>query len=132
MKKIIVKLKKKLFLLHIIKMEQKALIFGRDCFNQNAFHKNGKPASIDKVDILISTSNRSVLSNKDSYVNKGLFKYFIRHIHNRIAFPVPLCIKLPQMNAHVKYFDSNRKYMNPLVHDEELLKKYNEILEKVK
>ena len=103
-------------------MEQKALIFGRDCFNQNAFHKNGKPASIDKVDILISTSNRSVLSNKDSYVNKGLFKYFIRHIHNRIAFPVPLCIKLPQMNAHVKYFDSNRKYMNLLVHDEELLK----------
>ena len=62
-------IKKKLFLLHIIKMEQKALIFAGDCFNQNAFHKNGKPASIDKVDILISTSNRSVLSNKDSYVN---------------------------------------------------------------
>ena len=50
-------------------MEQKALIFAGDCFNQNAFHKNGKPASIDKVGILISTSNRSVLSNKDSYVN---------------------------------------------------------------
>ena len=34
------------------------------------------------------------------------------------------------MNVHVKYFDSNRKYMNLLVHDEELLKKYNEILDR--
>ena len=30
---------------------------------------------------------------------------------------VPLYIKLPQMNAFVKYFDSNNKYMNLLVHD---------------
>ena len=32
-------------------MEQKTLTFAKDCINENAFHKNGKPVSIDEVDI---------------------------------------------------------------------------------
>ena len=32
-------------------MEQKGLIFGEDCVNKNALHKNGKPINIDEVDI---------------------------------------------------------------------------------
>ena len=51
-------------------MEQKALIFGENCINKNAFHKNGKPISIDKVDI-----RRIVLSSKYSYGDKDSFKY---------------------------------------------------------
>ena len=35
------------------------------------------------------------------------------------------------MNGYVKYFDSNNKYINLLVHDKELLKKYNEIWDKI-
>ena len=46
--------------------------------------------------------------------------------------PAPLYIKLPQTNTYTKYFDSNNYYMNLLVHDKELLKKYNEIWDKVK
>ena len=38
------------------------------------------------------------------------------------AFPIPLCIKHPQVNGYVKYFDSNNKCINLLVHDKELLK----------
>ena len=38
---------------------------------------------------------------------KGSFKYFIRYIHEINAFPIPLCIKNPQMNGYVKYSDSN-------------------------
>ena len=40
------------------------------------------------------------------------------------AFPSPLCIKLPQMNAYAKYFDKNSKYKNLLDNTRILLKKY--------
>ena len=43
----------------------------------------------------------------------------------------PLCIFLPKMNAHRKYFDEI-KYMSFLIKDDKLLEKYNEIWEKVK
>ena len=70
-----------------------------------------------------------MLSKKDSYGNKGAFKYFIGYGSN--AGIIPLCIRLPQMNGYVKYFkDAN--YMNLLVHDKELLKKYNQIRDKIK
>ena len=36
------------------------------------------------------------------------------------------------MNGYIKCFDNNNKYMNLIVHDEEILKKYNEIWDKVK
>ena len=46
-------------------------------------------------------------------------------------FPAPLCKKLPEINEYTKYFDDNNKYMNLLVHDKKLLKKYNEIWNKI-
>ena len=36
------------------------------------------------------------------------------------------------MNGYSKYFDKNNKYMNHLVNDEEILKKYIEIWNKIK
>ena len=102
-------------------MKQKALIFGKQCINKNAFHKNKKPISVDKVDI-----RRIVLSKKDYMVEKGSFKYFIGHIHVGNAFSIPLCIKRRQINRYVKYFNDN-KCLNLLVHDKELLGKYNKI-----
>ena len=104
------------FSLHDIKMEQKALIFDRQCINKNAFQKHKRPISIDKVEI-----RKIVLSKKDSYGKKGSLKYFIGHTNENDAFPVPLCIKLPQMNGYVKYFNDN-KCMNLLVHDKKLSK----------
>ena len=74
---------------------------------------------------------RIVLSNKHSYGNKGSFKYFTGYINNGNAFPIPLCIKLPQINGYTKYFDYNNRYINLLVHDTKLLKKYNEIWHKI-
>ena len=35
---------------------------------------------------------------------------------------MPLYITLPQINAFVKYFERNNKYVNLLVHDKETLK----------
>ena len=68
-----------------------------------------------------------MLSNKESYGNKGSYKYFIGYIPKGDALPSPLCIKFPQMNAYVKYFDKNNKCINLLVHDKEILEKYNKI-----
>ena len=36
------------------------------------------------------------------------------------------------MRAYVKYFDKNNQYIKLLVHDNELLKKHNEIWDKIK
>ena len=42
-----------------------------------------------------------MLSKKDSHGKKGSFKYFIEYINETDAFPVPLCIKLCQLNGYV-------------------------------
>ena len=36
------------------------------------------------------------------------------------------------MNTYAKYFDKNNKYINMLVNDKEILKKYSEIWDKIK
>ena len=63
-------------------------------------------------------------------VKKVSFKCFIGYINETDAFPIPLRIKIPQMNGYVKYFNDN-KCMNLLVHDDEVLKKYNKIWDKI-
>ena len=107
-------------------MEQEAVHFGEDSIIKSAFHKNKKPININEVDI-----KRIALSNKKS-LSKDSFKYFIEQRHEGNAFPSPLCIKLPQMNTYAKYFDKNSKYMNHLVKDEKILKKYLKIWNKIK
>ena len=62
-------------------MEQKAVIFGEDCINKNAFLKNKRPINIDGVDI-----GRIVLSKKYSNSNKDLLKYFTRYINGGRVF----------------------------------------------
>ena len=106
-------------------MEKKVLIFGKKYFNKNVSHRCKEPITTDKVDI-----RKIVLSKKDSYGNRSAFKYFIGYISNRGI--IPLCIILPQMNEYVKCVNKNSKYMNILVHDKEVLKKYDEIWDEIK
>ena len=107
-------------------MEQEAVNFRENNIIKSAFHENKRSININEVDI-----EQIVLSHKKSY-SKDLFKYFIGYRHKGNAFPSPLCIKLPQMNAYAKYFDKNNKYINLLVNDKEILKKYSEIWNKIK
>ena len=93
-----------------IKIEQQALIFDKQCINKNPLHKNKRPVSINILETRIIISS----------------KYFIGYICEGNAFPIQLCIKLPQMNGYVKYFVNSNKCINLLVHNKELLKKYNE------
>ena len=107
-------------------MEQEAAHLGENSIIKSAFHKNKKPININKVDI-----KRIALSDKKS-CGKDLFKYFVGYRYEGNAFPSPLCIKLPQMNACDKYYYKNSKYMNHLVKDEKILKKYLKIWNKIK
>ena len=86
-------------------MEQEAVYFGENVIIKSAFHKNKRPTNINEVDI-----EEIVLSHKVSY-SKDSFKYFIGYRHKGNAFPSPLCVKLPQMNAYAKYFGKNNKYI---------------------
>ena len=61
-----------------------------------------------------------------------VYIYYILHRERGNALPPSLCIKFLQMNAYVKYFNKNSKYMNLLVNDKEILEKYNEIWNKIK
>ena len=107
-------------------MEQKVIYLGENVIIKSVFHKNKKPITINEADI-----KQIVLSYKKS-CSKDSFKYFIGCRHKGNAFPSPLCVKLPQMNAYAKYFDKNSKYMNHLVKDEKILKKYLKIWNKIK
>ena len=107
-------------------MEQEAVYFRENGIIKSAFHKNKRPININEVDI-----KEIALSHTKSY-GKDLFKYFIGCRHKGNAFPSPLCVKLPRMNANAKYFNDNSKHINLLVNDKEILTKYSEIWNKIK
>ena len=87
------------------------MYFGENSIIKGAFHKNKKLVNVKEVDI-----KRIALLDKKPY-DKDWFKYFIGYRHEGNAFPSPLCMKLPQMNAYAKYFDKNDKCINFLVND---------------
>ena len=108
-------------------MEQEAEYFGENGIIKSAFHKNKRPININEVDI-----EEILLSHKKSY-SKDTFKYFIGHRHKGNAFPSPLCVKLPQMNAYAKYFDQKNKCINLLVSsNKKIFIKYSENWDKIK
>ena len=110
-------------------MEQEDIYLGENGIIKSVFEikdKNKRFTNINEVDI-----RRIKVSDKKSY-SKDSFKYFIGYRHENNSFPSPLSIKLPRMNAYTKYFDKNNEYMNHLVKDENMLKKYLKILNKIK
>ena len=107
-----------------MKLEDRILNFSENGINESAFHKRKQQVDIDKVDI-----RKIVIPNKDSSGKKGSSKYLIRcKSHIGIA---PLCIKLPQLNGYSNYIDYKNKYVNLLFYHKKLLKKYNEIWDKI-
>ena len=108
-------------------MESKILSYDETCINENAFHKETNSVNIDEVEI-----DKIMMLDKTSYGNKSFFKYYIGYIHKNKALLSPVNIKLPQLTEYTKHFDNKYKYGNLLVNDVKLLKKYNEILDKVK
>ena len=71
-----------------------------------------------------------MLFDKTSCGNKGSFKHYIRHRH-KDGTVLPLNIENPQLTGYAKHFNNGGKLINFLFADKELLKKYNEIWDKI-
>ena len=67
-----------------------------------------------------------VVSNKWK-INDTTYKYLCGYLNNDII--QPLCVILPQMNGYIRYLDDGGKNMSFGTDDEEVYKKYNEIME---
>ena len=115
------KFKKYIFLNANIKMEE-IIKFGDIEIEKQKFHQYKEPILIKNRDI-----NKIIVSNEVSFGKKRC-KYFIDYKDAKKLRP--LCIFLLKMTAYRKYFDET-KFMSFLIKDDELIEKYNEILEKV-
>ena len=90
--------------------------FGEKCINKIIIHMHKETIYINGID-----PKKTVLFRKESYDNKQFIGY--NDYNDGI---IPLYIRLPPMNALGKYFKDS-KYMNLVVYDKELLKKYTGI-----
>ena len=70
-----------------------------------------------------------LVSNKISFDKKN-YKYFTGYLHNDYTVK-PLNIMLPKTSAYVKSYDGETKWMYFFIEDDDLLKKYNTIWDKV-
>ena len=105
-------------------MSEKTLKFDNIRVNKKEFHKSKQSIDLESVNV-----DQIVTSDKFSHNDDG-FKYFIDYKEGEIV--KPLCIILPQMSRHIKYFENGGKNMSLMVKNDDVLDKYNEILDKIK
>ena len=79
--------------------------------------------SIDDIHV-----NKILVSKKEPYGKKNLFKYFIGYNDNDLI--KPLCVKVPQMTGYARKIDEYAT-TSFRVNNKQLLKNYNKIWEKV-
>ena len=107
-------------------MGSKILSYGETAIIKSAFHKKTTSININEIEI-----NRIVLFDKTSCGNKGSFKHYIGYRHSGGNLS-PRNTRLPQLTGYFKHFSEENKVINFLVVDKKLLKKYNEIWNKIK
>ena len=74
---------------------------------------------LDSVDL-----SKIVVSSRWK-LNDTTYKYFCGYLINDVI--KPLCVILPQMNGHIKYFDNGGKNMSFFTDDKKVYEKYDEI-----
>ena len=104
-------------------MSSKSVNFGDKKIKKSDFYKNKKVAKIDDVDV-----SKILVSKEKPYGTKNSFKYFIGYNDNDVIGP--LYIKLSQMTAYVRTFESNT-IMSFKISDKQLLQKCNQIWKRV-
>ena len=105
-------------------MSLKKIKFGDKEVNKKEFYSLKKAISLDSVDL-----DKRVVSSKWK-INETTYKYLCRYLNNDVI--QPLCVILPQMNGHIKYFDNGGKNMSFVTDDEKVYDKYNEIWEVIR
>ena len=106
------------FSLLYIRISGKNINFDVKTIKKSEFYKNKKLNNTNDIDI-----NKILVSKKESYGIKNLFKCFIGYNDNDV-------IRLPQMIGCARKFDKNVT-MSFRVNNKQLLKNYNKIWEKV-
>ena len=104
-------------------MSEKTLKFNNIILKKK-FHRSKEPIDLLSVDL-----DQIVVSYKFKHNGEG-FKYFIGYLENGIVWP--LCIILPQMDGHIKYFENGSKNMFFLIKDDKVWDKYNKIWDVIK
>ena len=92
-------------------------------FKKSEFYKNKKVNRIEYIDV-----NKILNSKKEPYGTKNSIKCFIGYNGNDVIRP--LCIRLPKITGYARNFDENAT-MSFRVNNEQLLKNYNKIWEKI-
>ena len=82
-------------------MGEKTLKFNNIRLSKNIFHK-----SKESVDLFSISVDQIVVSDKFKHNNES-FKHVIGYEKGEIV--KPLCIILPQMSGHIKYFENGGK-----------------------
>ena len=104
-------------------MHKEILTFGYTEIEKDKFYRHKCPVFLEYVDI-----EKVFVSKKISSDEKN--KHFIGYLHNEYKVK-PLHIMFPKTSAHVKSYDGQTKWMYFLIEDDDLLEKYNTILDKV-
>ena len=105
-------------------MNEKTLKFNNIKVNKKEFHESKQVIDLDSAAI-----DKIVVSDKFRHSEEG-YKYFIGYQENEII--KPLCIILPQMNGRIKNFENNGKKMSFLIKNDEVWKKYEDVLNVIK
>ena len=105
-------------------MSSRKIKFGDKEVDKKKFYSSKQAISLDSVDL-----SKIVVSNKWK-INDATYKYLCGYLNDDVI--QPLCVILPQINGHIKYFDDGGKNMSFATDDEEVYEKYNVIWEVVR
>ena len=105
-------------------MSEKTLKFNNIILDKKIFHRSKEPNDLLPVDL-----DQIVVSYKFKHPNQS-FKYFIGYREGEIV--KPLCIILPQMSGHIKYFENDSKNMCFLIKDDEVWERYYKVWDVIK
>ena len=105
-------------------MSKRNINFDGKKIKRSEFYKNKNVTEIDKIDV-----NKTLVSKEEPCRTKNSFKYFMGYNDNDVIRP--LCMRLQQTTGYVRKFEDNTtmSFKNSY---KELLKKYNQIWQKVK
>ena len=105
-------------------MSSQKIKFGDKEVDKKNFYSSKEAILLDSVDL-----SKIVVSSRWK-LNDTTYKYFCGYLKNDVI--KPLCVVLPQMSGHIKYFDNGGKNMSFVTDDKEVYGKYDEIWNVVK
>ena len=110
--------------MHSIKISSQKIKFGDKEVDKKEFYSSKQAILLDSIDL-----SKIVVSSRWK-ISDTKYKYFCGYLNNDVI--QPLCVILPQMSGHIKYFDDGGKNMSFVTDDKEIYEKYNEIWNVVK